>query len=183
MTEDKTAGLLFALGLNDPEHKGRAAKIVEKIVDNRFKVHQIATDKGLHPSKLAVDKGLTISKLATDKGFSTGKIATDKGLTIGKLSSDKGMSLKDLADEEEKKLWLDHVDKIAKKHRNYFGTKNEHLPPQISANVKMTCVKLFKKHHEDEIRALVEKIKKAKATPKQLASIKAVKSTGKFFKK
>lgn len=183
MSEDKTAGLLFALGLNDPEHHTRAKDIVAKVAQNRFTVYQISTEKGLHPSKISVDKGLTLSKLATDKGFKVSKITTDKGLTANKISTDKGMTLATLTDANEQGLWVEHIEKIAKKHRGVYGAKNEHIPALIPMEIKHIAAKMFRKYHENEIKELVVAIKKAKASKGHLGMVKAAKSKGNILGK
>jgi hypothetical protein len=178
MSEEKTAGLLFALGLNDPEHHKRAKEIVGKVANTRLQVHKIATEKGLHPSKISCDKGLTASKLATDKGLKISKLATDKGMTACKISCDKGMSLKDLAEAHEHGLWIDHVEQIAKKHRTMYGAKNEHIPAVLPVSVKHKAAKLFKNHHEHEIKELFAAIKKDKKSAEKIQNVKAMQTSG-----
>jgi hypothetical protein len=178
MSEEKTAGLIFALGLNDPEHNKRAKDIVAIAAKNRFHVHQIATEKGLHPSKIAVDKGLNVSKLGKDGGFHPSKISTDKGLTACKISCDKGLTLAQLAEAHEHGLWIEHVEKIAKKHREMYGSKNEHIPANLEIEVKHKAAKLFRKHHEHEIKELFAAIKKDKQADEKIKNVKAMQTAG-----
>jgi hypothetical protein len=178
MTEDKTAGLIFALGLNDPEHGKRAKEIVAKVAQKRLQIHEISTEKGLHPSKIAVDKGFSKDKISTQKGFGVGKISTQKGLAVSKISIDKGMTLADLAKAHENGLWVEHVEKIVKKHREQYGAKNEHIPAQLASSLKMKCADLFKKHHEHEIKELFANIKKDKSAKAKVSFVKAAQSKG-----
>lgn len=153
MTEDKTAGLIFALGLNDPEHNKRGKEIVVKIAEKKLQLSQIEGGSG----------GLKIGNLQGGAGgLKIGNIKGGSGgLKIGNIKGGTGgLDVKKIASEHENMLWVAHVDRIVLKHRDIYGKKNEHMPYPLPTKTKMTAAKLFKDHHKLEISHLVTAMKK-----------------------